>query len=82
MGPELSFGWTVGDALKEDESDTPNILIITRSLTVDYRPPSSGGKTGLYYGAMLTNVYKTLAKLSKLVPGYTSDRGYELVEFA
>jgi hypothetical protein len=105
MGPELSFGWTVGDALKEDNPNegsdksrieideqsvtavTTNILLIKvawggRSLAVDYRPPLSGGTTGLYYEAMMANIYKTLANLSELVPGYTSTRGYELAGFA
>jgi len=103
MGPELSFGWTVGDALKEDnnanedsseksrseidEQTNPNILLVKvgwggRDLAINYRPPSSGNTTGLYYEAMLANVYKTLANLKELVPGYTSDRGYELAGFA
>lgn len=110
MGPELSFGWTVGDALKEDNTanedssdkcrsevdeqqsvkpvtTNPNILLLKvgwggRSLAVNYRPPSSGGTTGLYYESMLANIYKTLANLKELVPGYTSDRGYELAGFA
>lgn len=97
MGPELGFGWTVGDALNEktDNGETetskaqiePNILLLKvawsgRSLAVDYRPPSSGGTTGLCYEAMLANVFKTLANLSEFVPGYTVDRGYEILGFA
>ena len=89
MGPELGFGWTVGDALgdTEQEPDQPNILLLKvawggRSLAVNFRPPSSGGTTGLFYEAMLANVYKTLANLPKLVPGYTIDRGYEIAGFA
>jgi hypothetical protein len=30
MGPELSFGQTVGDALKEDKSDIPNTIFIIK----------------------------------------------------
>ena len=105
MGPELSFGWTVGDALKEDnnanedssdksrseidEQTNPNILLVKvgwggRDLAENYRPPSSSKfkLTGLYYEAMLANVYKTLANLEDFVPGYSSDRGYELAGFA
>jgi len=90
IGPELGFGWTVGDALKEDGDggeDGYNILLLKvgwggRALAVEYRPPSSGGDTGLWYEAMLANVYKVLLNLPDLVPGYTSDRGYEIVGFA
>ncbi len=94
MGPELGFGWAVGDALRKEknsladnEENEPNLLLLKvawggRSLAVNYRPPSSGGETGLFYEAMLANVYKTLANLPKLVPGYTVDRGYEIAGFA
>ena len=140
MGPELGFGWTMGDAvlkwIHEDEDpkqenedafpfsgSSPNILLLKvawggRSLAVDYRPPSSSSSstnpilpddddnnntnnvqeistqilrrslrrpestTGLYYEAMLANIYKTIANLSNLVPNYTKDqRGYELSGF-
>jgi alpha-galactosidase len=41
IGPELGFGWTIGDAL-----DEPVLLIKCawggKSLAVDFRPPSSG----------------------------------------
>ena len=99
MGPELGFGWAVGDALTQDYGSInhnfddgealsePNILLLKcswggRSLAYDYRPPSSGGTTGLFYEAMLANVYMTLSNLPKLVPGYTLDRGYEIAGFA
>ena len=55
MGPELGFGWTLGDNMKEQ------ILIIKiawggKSLAVDYRPPSSGGTIGPYYRAMIQHI--------------------------
>ena len=41
IGPELGFGWVLGDALKE-----PVLLIKCawggKSLAVDFRPPSAG----------------------------------------
>ena len=110
MGPELGFGWTMGDAVlkwihddedpKQENEDaypsgsSPNILLLKvawggLSLAVDYRPPSSSSSSstnqttpGLYYEAMLANIYKTLANLTNLVPNYTKDnRGYELSGF-
>ena len=89
MGPELGFGWALGDALgSSSNSDAdPSIMLLKvawggKSIAVDYRPPSSGETIGLYYEAMLANVYMTLAKLENIVPGYTSDRGYEIAGFA
>ena len=49
MGPELGFGWTVGDAFNEGGDDRILLLKIAwggKSLAVDFRPPSSGGATG------------------------------------
>lgn len=44
FGPELGFGWVVGDALCRCE--TPIFLLKTawggRDLAIDFRPPSSG----------------------------------------
>ena len=71
MGPELGFGWTLGDDGDE------NIVLIKiawggRSLAVDFRPPSSGGTTGLYYESMLATTFKTLSRLSQLFPDYNN----------
>ena len=48
IGPELGFGWTVGDAFEE-----PVLLIKLawggKSLAEDFRPPSLEGDTGPYY---------------------------------
>ena len=94
MGPELGFGYELGDALnnnndKEDGYNN-NILLIKigwggRSLAVDFRPPSSEGKTGLYYESVIASIYKTLSKLPSLFPQYQSiygESGYEISGFA
>jgi len=94
MGPELGFGYEVGDALNrhndddndEDNNNQKNILLIKiawggKSLAVDFRPPSSSGTTGLYYEAVMATVSKTLNELSHLFPNYQSlygDSGYEI----
>lgn len=48
IGPELGFGFVVGDAFQE-----PVLLIKLawggKSLAVDFRPPSAGGQVGPYY---------------------------------
>ena len=55
IGPELGFGWSVGDAFNNGKSDTggedndDKILLLKvawggKSLAVDFRPPSSGAR--------------------------------------
>ena len=61
MGPELGFGWIVGDALNTNENDD-KILIVKiawggKSLEVDFRPPSSGN-TGPYYTSMVHEAWQ------------------------
>jgi len=72
IGPELQFGHVVGDAF-----DEPVLLIKTawggKSLYVDFRPPSSGGKVGPYYTKMVEEVRAALAELG--------DRDYEIAGF-
>ena len=80
MGPELGLGWTLGDALEE------RVLLLKiawggKSLAVDFRPPSSGETTGLYYEAMMATTFRTLTLLPKLFPEYDSSSGYELAGF-
>jgi hypothetical protein len=61
FGPEVLFGWTIGDAMAQsesrhdnpDDSDPPMVLLVKvayggRSLAVDFRPPSAG--EGSYRG--------------------------------
>ncbi|CAB9507943.1 Domain of unknown function (DUF303) [Seminavis robusta] len=84
MGPELGFGWTVADGLVEQQEQQQILLVKIawggRSLAGDYRPPSSGGDTGIYYQTMIANTYKTLAHLDQYFPDY--DGRYELAGFA
>ena len=72
IGPELGFGFVMGDHFEE-----PVLLIKTawggKSLFVDFRPPSSGGKVGPYYTKMVEEVRAALAELG--------DRKYEIVGF-
>ncbi|ADG68966.1 protein of unknown function DUF303 acetylesterase putative [Planctopirus limnophila DSM 3776] len=72
IGPELGFGFVMGDYL-----DEPVLLIKTawggKSLFVDFRPPSSGGQVGPYYTKMVEEVRAALAELG--------DQKYEIAGF-
>ena len=72
IGPELGFGFVMGDHFKE-----PVLLIKTawggKSLFVDFRPPSSGGKVGPFYTKMVEEVRAALAALG--------DQKYEIAGF-
>lgn len=79
MGPELGFGWTVGDALEQQ------VLLLKvawggKNLAVDYRPPSSGGKTGHYYTTLMKDIKYSLANLKQYFPAYSGS--YELAGLA
>lgn len=50
-----------------------------KSLDVDYRPPSSGGKVGPFYTLMVNGVKSALQSLPKLFPSYSGS--YELAGF-
>jgi len=88
MGPELAFGWTMADAMGNDQTGTRGVEILIlkvawggKSLHEDFRPPSSAKdklETGTYYLAALANIDQTLSRLSDIVPGYTHDRGYKI----
>lgn len=84
IGPEVPFGFVMGAYHEE-----PVLLIESsmgnRSLSFDFRPPSSG-KTeeeksnefcGAEYDLLVKGVRKTLANLDKVVPGYQG-QGYEI----
>ena len=81
IGPEFQFGHVVGDALKN-----PVLLIKTawggKSLVKDFRPPTSGGKTGVYYDEMVKIIKNTLADLKTHAPGYDGRAGYEIAGLA
>ncbi|MBS0201565.1 MAG: hypothetical protein JSS49_01610 [Planctomycetes bacterium] len=67
FGPELQFGHVIGDLL-----DNPVLLIKTawggKSLSKDFRPPSSGGEVGPYYTRMIADVREALANLKQDFP--------------
>lgn len=83
FGPELAFGWEVGDYLNE-----PVLIIKTswggKDLAVDFRPPSSGDTDlarstqtpGAYYKKMMELVKHALANYEKDFPelkGYKAE---------
>lgn len=79
FGPELQFGHVVGNAF-----DNQVLLIKTawggKSLGIDLRPPSSGGKVGPYYTMMIAQIREALANLKTDFPSYDG-KGYELAGF-
>jgi hypothetical protein len=79
IGPELGFGWVVGDAFEE-----PVLLVKLawggKSLAKDFRPPSSGGEVGPYYKEIVDRTKAVLRDLKKEFPEF-GDRGYELAGF-
>lgn len=67
FGPELGFGWRVGDALRG------RVLLLKlawggRNLSVDFRPPSSGGTTGRYYTSVVDAINSVVANVTQLFP--------------
>ncbi|MEI6176670.1 MAG: sialate O-acetylesterase, partial [Verrucomicrobiota bacterium] len=85
VGPELGFGHVMGTY--HDET----VLIIktaigNRSLSADFRPPSSGKIDpkseweSLEYRLMIEGVHNTLAHIDQHVPGYKG-QGYEIAGF-
>jgi hypothetical protein len=79
IGPELGFGFVVGDALEE-----PVLLIKLawggKSLAKDFRPPSSGGDVGPYYKEIVERTRAVLGNLKKEFPEL-GDRKHELAGF-
>jgi Carbohydrate esterase, sialic acid-specific acetylesterase len=79
VGPELGFGFVIGDAFEE-----PVLLIKVawggKSLAKDFRPPSSGGEVGPYYKEIVERSKLVLKDLKKEFPEL-GDRGYELAGF-
>jgi alpha-galactosidase len=79
IGPELGFGFVVGDAF-----DEPVLLIKLawggKSLAKDFRPPSSGGEVGPYYREIVNRTKEVLGDLKKHFPKFEG-RQYELAGF-
>ncbi|MCY3019435.1 MAG: sialate O-acetylesterase [Planctomycetota bacterium] len=79
IGPELGFGWEVGNFLDNQ------VLLIKfgvggTSLAQNWRPPSSGGTVGEQYRNLISGVKEQLADLKRDFPDY-DDKGYEIVGF-
>jgi len=79
IGPELGFGWAVGDYLDNQ------VLLIKfgvggTSLAGDWRPPSSGGKVGEWYTKLINGVKEQLKNLKADLPDFDG-KGYEIAGF-
>jgi hypothetical protein len=79
IGPELGFGFVIGDAFEE-----PVLLIKLawggKSLGKDFRPPSAGGEVGPFYKEIVNRTKAVLKDLKKEFPEI-GGRGYELAGF-
>ena len=79
IGPELGFGFVVGDLFEE-----PVLLIKLawggKSLAKDFRPPSSGGEVGPFYKEIVGRSKAILANLDKEFPALAG-KGYQLAGF-
>jgi hypothetical protein len=91
FGPEVGFGWKLGNLLTDDEE----VFIIKvawggASLAQDFRPPSRRNDInpnfsepaegfGWAYNAVVTHVTDTLAAIGSIVPNYDPVAGHELV---
>lgn len=60
MGPELGFGWTLGDMISGQRILLVKVAWGGKSLSEDFRPPSSGGEIGPYYRALIQHIKLTL----------------------
>lgn len=79
IGPELGFGWVVGDYLKEQ------VLLLKfawggTSLAKNWRPPSSGGTVGECYTKTMEGVKAQLKNLKANFPAYNG-QDYEIAGF-
>ncbi|MDI9637433.1 sialate O-acetylesterase [Kamptonema cortianum] len=73
IGPELGFGFAVGDA----ESDRVLLVKLAwggKSLAVDFRPPSSGGAVGPFYSEIIQQYAQVVEKLPEYFPELKSSR--------
>jgi len=79
IGPELGFGWMVGDYL-DNQVLLIKVAVGGTSLAGNWRPPSSGGTVGEWYTNMINGVKEQLQNLKKDFPGYDG-KGYEIAGF-
>ncbi|MCP4093043.1 MAG: sialate O-acetylesterase [Planctomycetes bacterium] len=67
IGPELGFGWTVGEHF-----DEPALLIKVawggKAIGKEFRPPSAGGEVGESYTAMFTEIRRVLDEVDTIFP--------------
>ena len=83
LGPELGFGWEVGEYF-----DEPVLIIKTcwggKSLYADFRSPLAvakrGGEVGDYYVGMFDYVHAVLDNLDTVFPEWAG-RGYQITGF-
>ncbi|MEI7899563.1 MAG: sialate O-acetylesterase [bacterium] len=80
IGPELGIGHALGYYY-----DEPVLLVKVAfggcSLSVDMRPPSSGGKVGEKYPQIVKAVNDAIEHLPEIIPGYKKETGYEIAGF-
>ncbi len=96
IGPEFTFGITM-DAYFDEPVLIIKTAWGGKSLYYDYRPPSAGvyprsendiakdrnpeDRSGHYYRLMIDHVEKVLGDISRVVPDYDNQRGYEIAGF-
>ena len=72
FGPELMFAFQI-----ENYFQDPVIIIKTawggKNLAVDFRPPSSGGTTGIYYNKMIDIVNYVINNISTEFPALVTN---------
>jgi hypothetical protein len=68
FGPEIMFGWTIGDGIVQqtNDNDPPTVLLIKvaypgKDLAIDFRPPSAG--IGQYSGGIDPSEYGWLYRI-------------------
>ncbi len=96
IGPEFTFGITMDEAFEEPVLIIKTAWG-GKSLFYDFRPPSAGvyprtendiekdrrpeSGSGHYYRLMLKHIKNVLSDISRVVPDYDSDQGYEIAGF-
>ncbi|MBC8404861.1 MAG: hypothetical protein H8E15_06525 [Planctomycetes bacterium] len=67
IGPELGFGWTIGELFED-----PVLLIKVawggKAIGKEFRPPSAGGEVGESYTAMFAEIRRVLDDLDHIFP--------------
>lgn len=90
FGPEVGFGWTLGDALENETVVLIKSAFGGRSLAIDFRPPSAGegnysnvlpSHYGWEYRQMVTEFNDALKNLSHIYPEYDPEAGYTVAGF-